>query len=233
MSVTDEIFAHFLFLFQCSWLQKEGTWKKRNAWPCHKKGGLAAYKADLPGWFGAKIAANSFIYSLRHEIHPKNNTLRCVGHNVDTLKHTARIFSTKQRKCRNSHQDWVWTKINEFTSSCNCNLYSKHRACGEVGFGIWFKHHGKYFQTPWKIFSNTMKKTETHEAGSQKSTWPLLLTVVTNYTFVFTRFSFISPEQRGWIVSEEKMKLLKSYWFSWHWPILRTFVFYEDWKRML
>ena len=52
-----------------------------------------------------------------------------------------------------------------------------------------------------------MKKTETHEAGSQKSTWPLLLTVVTNYTFVFTRFSFISPEQRGWIVSGDKKKL--------------------------
>ena len=26
-------------------------------------------------------------------------------------------------------------------------------------------------------------------------------------TFVFTRFSFISPEQRGWIVSGDKKKL--------------------------
>ena len=187
---------------------------------------MAAYKADLPGWFGAKIAANSFIYSLRHEIHPKNNTLRCVGHNVDTLKHTSRLFSItmKQRKCKSSHQDWVWTyKKNESTSSCNCNLYSKHRAAERWDLDF-LKHHGKYFQTPWKKFQTPRKKLKTHEADSKKSTWPLLLTVMTNFTSVFTRLSFISPEQRGWIVSEEKMKLLKSYWFLWHWPILQTFV---------
>ena len=76
---------------------KGGHIEKSNAWPCHKKGGLAAYKADLPCWFGAKIAANRFIYSLRHEIHQKNYSIRCVGHNGDTLKHTARIFSAQMQ----------------------------------------------------------------------------------------------------------------------------------------
>ena len=83
----------------------------------------------------------------------------------------------------------------------------------------------KIFSNTMEIFSNTRKKLKTHEAGSKKSIWPLLLTVVTNFTYVFSHLFFFSPEQRGWIVSEEKMKLLKSYWFSWHWPILRTFVF--------
>ena len=130
----------------------------------------------------------------------KLQIIRFVGHNVDTLKHTSRLFSVtmRQRNRRNWHQNGVWTYKNKWVYFIFlCNLYSKHRAAERW---IWLKHHGKYFQTPWK-------KNETHEAGSQKSTWPLLLTVVTNYTFVFTRFSFISPEQRGWIVSGDKKKL--------------------------
>ena len=150
---------------------KGGHMEKSNAWPCHKKGGLAAYKADLPADLGQNSSEQLYIFTQTWNS-AKNYIIRCVGHHVDTLKHTSRLFSAKQRKCRNSHQDWVWTKINEFTSSCNCNLYSKHRAAERwaLEFGSnttenIFKHHGNFFkhlEKNWKLIRLVAKSLHDH-----------------------------------------------------------------------